>query len=232
MENINTGGLERKETRGGVVQNERLIVSMIAKKGAGLDRIWSSIQKELHESKYDVVFIYGGVCDLTDLKYDEKRVRFVDLPLDMESRVVAICDKMDYIAAKFKLLDPMPHLSFIMEAGLDLIAYNRISSPVPRIWIEKQEKLEHYLPSLHEKAKMLNCSLGSQTAWTLDATHARRGRHMSPVYSRLPDGLHPNEVIATKLARAIQKATSLMLRPKSNEEGIKCENNDLPVSPR
>lgn len=204
----------------------------IAKKGAGLDRLWINIQRAMHECKFDMVFVCGGVCDLTDLKHDERRVRFADVPPDMESRIVAICDKMEYIAANFRLLDPKSHLSFIMEAGLDLIAYNRIASPVPRHWIDKQEKLEQFLPSLQDKAKMLNRSMGSQTAWTLDATHARRGRHMTPVYSRLPDGLHPNEVIANKLARAIKKAATLMLQPKPEEDQENTENHVLSVSPR
>lgn len=186
----------------------------------------------MHESNFDVVFIYGGVCDLTDLKSSERGVRLVDLPTDMEARIVAICDKMENIATNFKLLDPNAYLSFIMEAGLDLIAYNRITSPVPREWIEKQERLEYYLPSLQDKAKMLNQSPGSQTAWTLDSTHARRGQHMIPVYSRLPDRLHPNEAIAKKLARAIKNATTRMLRNKSEDLQMKTGNHDLSVTPQ
>lgn len=215
------------------IMNDTLInFTTVVKKGAGLDRLWINIEKEMHENNFDAVFIYGGICDLTELKFNERGRRFVDLPVDMESRIVAICDKMETIATKFRSLYPKAFLSFIMEAGLDLIAYNQLTPPISRAWIEKQERLEYHLLSLQDKAKMLNNSMGSQTAWTLDATHAHRGRHMSPVYSRMSDGLHPTEAIAKKLARAIKKATTKMLQHKSVEPQMNTGNHDLSASPR
>lgn len=204
----------------------------IVKSGAGLDRLWLTAEKELGQRKYQIVFIYGGVCDVTDRLYDKFGTRSIVIPTNLETRIVAICDKMEHISTMFNQQGSSPVLSFIMEAGLDLVAYNRIPPPVPREWIEMQEKLEHFLPSLHDKAKMLNQQLGSLTAWTLDATHARRGSSLVPVYSRLPDGLHPNEVVAKKIACAIKNAAMRMLHTKQSGDHSKIGNRDLPVNPR
>lgn len=214
------------------MNDESTHFTTIVKPGAGLDRLWLAAEKELDKRRYQVVFIYGGVCDLTDRLYDSHGARSIVIPANLEARIVGIGDKMDRIAMKSKQVGSKILVSFIMEAGLDLIAYNRIPSPVSRVWIERQEKLEYYLLSLQDKAKMMNQFLGSKTAWTLDATHVRRGTSMLPVYSRLPDGLHPNEAVAKKQARAIKKAALMMLQSTRDEEHRKIGNNGLLVSPR
>lgn len=214
------------------LKDETTQFKVIVKRGAGLDRLWSETEKELRINRPDIVFIYGGVCDLTDLHYDTHGKRSVFLPKDMEARIISICDKHEDIASKFTKIESNSQLSFVMESGLDLIVYNGIKQPIPREWLEEQERLERFLPSLQDKARMLNSGLRSQTAWTLDATHARRGLLLSPVYSRLPDGLHPNEAVSRKLVKALRKAANVMLQLKSDGVLQANENHGLPVTPR
>lgn len=103
------------------LNEETLQFNSIVKRGAGLEKHCSVAEKELLKSKEDVLFLYGGVCDITDLRYDHHGNRSVVLPMNMEARL-SIHDKMDEIASKFMLIGCNTYLSFNMEAGLDLIA--------------------------------------------------------------------------------------------------------------
>lgn len=196
------------------INNDQVHYLTMVKSGAGLMKLWSTAKMELSRRKIDVLFIYGGICDITNLYYDAFGNRSAWPPDDIESRVNSVCAMMDEIAADFMSLESYTSLSFIMEAGMDLLVYNSIQSPIPRRLLDIQEKLEVALLSLQEKVKMLNRFIGSETAWSLDATHSRRGGQMVPVYSRLPDGLHPNDAVARRLARAIASAAEKMISTK------------------
>lgn len=184
---------------------------VVVKSGAGLERLWESAVLEMKENKVDILFILGGVCDITDLRYDPPGKRNAWPPTNIDLRFAQICSLIDNISVRFKSLNTNTLLSLIPEAGLDLIQYNKVKSPIPKEALKIQEKLENLLPSLHEKTRITNRYLGSRTALTLDATHARRGGQLHPVYPRLADGLHPTPEVAKKLVRAIATAAEIMI---------------------
>lgn len=183
-------------------------------------KLWNLAEKELTTTEAKLVFIYGGVCNLTDIFYNVQGQRMAWPPSNIIQRVNHICSIMEDIVERFKSLGTNKSLSFIPEAGLNLIKYNVIPEPVGRCYLEAQENLEKSLPDLQIKARYLNSIMNTPTAWTLDATHIKRGRHMIPVYSRLPDGLHPDEKIAKKIASAIAEAAMRRLDSKYLKENI------------
>lgn len=176
------------------------------KSGGDLMKLWDIAKQELDMNRSDMIFIYGGVCNITDLFYNIQGQRIAWPPSNLTKCINDICSIMESITEQFKLKYHGKFLSFVPEAGLDLIVYNHIPEPVQRSYIKSQEELERLLPNLHVKARYLNELMGSATAWSLDATHSKRGPHKIPVYKRLPDGLHPNDNVAKKIATAICKA--------------------------
>lgn len=186
--------------------DDLLTFDLLVKRGGDLLNLWNIAEQQLRKGKADMVFLYGGVCNLTDLFYNVQGQRMAWPPTNLTKRMNDISSIMENIADEFKTRYHGKFLSFIPEAGLDLVAYNRIPEPVQRQYIKTQEELERLLPNLHVKARYLNDLLGSATAWSLDATHTKRGPHMIPVYTRLQDGLHPSDNVAKKIANAICKA--------------------------
>lgn len=206
-----------------LIHDDRREFKVIVKRGADLTKLWSLAEKELVSPETAMVFIYGGVCNLTDIFHNIHGQRMAWPPPNIIQRVNDICSTMENIVEKFKALGTNKYLSFIPEAGLNLITYNRIPEPVRRKYLETQEKLESLLPEIQTKARYLNDQMNSATAWSLDATHTKRGRHMIPIYSRLPDGLHPDEKVAKKIAIAIASAAGRSLdlgkkKKKSHED--------------
>lgn len=186
--------------------DQHLSFNLRVKRGGDLLNLWSIAEQEIIDGNADMIFLYGGVCNITDLFYNVQGRRMAWPPANMPKRFNDICSIMETITEEFKKKHHGKFLSFVPEAGLNLITYNRIPEPVQRQYTKVQEDLERLLPSLHIKARYLNDLLGSATAWSLDATHSKRGPHMTPVYTRLPDGLHPDDNVAKKIANAICKA--------------------------
>lgn len=124
---------------------------------------WDISKQELDSNDCDMVFIYGGVCNITDLFHNIQGQRIAWPPNDLVKRFNDICSIMESISEQFKSKYHGKFLSFVTEAGLDLIAYNRIPEPVKRMYIKSQEELERLLPNLHIKARYLNEQLGSVT---------------------------------------------------------------------
>lgn len=41
------------------------------KKGAKLVELWAIVEEELFKGQTDLIIIYGGICNITDIVYDE-----------------------------------------------------------------------------------------------------------------------------------------------------------------
>lgn len=113
---------------------------VVVKRGAGLERLWEAAEWELKKNKVDILFILGGVCDITDQRYDISGRRNAWPPTDIDSRFTQICSIIDDISVRFKSLGTNTLLSLIPEAGLDLIKYNKVKSPIPQETLKIQEK--------------------------------------------------------------------------------------------
>lgn len=172
--------------------------------GAHLRDLWETVEQIILFDHTDIVYLYGGVCDLTDKMYINGVKQYWP-PANLNARINEINSVMSDIFSNFTLMYTTTKLCLIPEAGLDLIKYNAVPDPVPRHLLVIQEDIEKKLHFLQELAKSLNHSVGMITPFTLDVTHARRSGRMVPVYNRLYDGLHPSLSVKKKFAKIIMK---------------------------
>lgn len=162
---------------------------VIYRKGAGLAKIWEIAEHALFTRKIDLLFLLGGICDITGPSRDNPGRRVFWPCGNLPDRMDYVINIMEGIASNFKLLQLPCKLCFIPEPGADLIRYNRLCHPVDWNYLIIQE--ENFMVSLHSFTRRLNKSLQMPTPWTLDASHTHRNGRLIQVYSRFRDGLHP-----------------------------------------
>lgn len=172
-------------------------------KGATLTEVWTMIETDLLTSKIDFIFIYAGVCNITDRVYNGRGRRFVLPPYDMDLRFMAIEKTMLDIVHNFRLIGGKSKLCFLQESGLDLVRYNRFHHPVPAPILIAQASLEHNLRRLQLFTKSLNDQLEVPTVWSLIITHAFKHGEWIPAYDRTIDGLHLSYKQISDLAKAL-----------------------------
>lgn len=193
------------------IPNEDIYYRVITRKGASLRKLWEIAESEIFRGRPDIIFLYGGICDLTDRIYNWQGGREFWPPTDMITRINEVADLMSSIANNITLMNIRVKLCFLPEAGCDLLRYNRCHEPISRELIQLQENFEHGLKYLQRHAKKLNSDMGLPTPWSLDATHGRRYGKLVPVYERTHDGLHPTPEVARNLAEIISKYLSYVL---------------------
>lgn len=184
------------------------------RKGGKLIDLWEIVEEELAKGQADLLIIYGGVCNITDVCYDEAGTRSFWPPADIGNRFAEIRDLMKGLATNYNLLNSETKLCFMPEPGLSLGMVNHIHEPYSDELFNLQRNLEHELTVLHHHTKEVNDSMHCMTPWTLKATHLRRRNKWFPVYSRMRDGLHPTLHQAYKLACIIKEFGKKMLSLK------------------
>lgn len=174
------------------------------KRGAKLEDLWELAESQLlRYNTPDLIILFGGVCNLTDKVYTNNGERKFWPPQDIHSRMMEIVATMEIIVSNFNLINKSTKLCFIPEPGMDLLAYNRVILPIPWNMAAIQQKMENELRWLHDATRDINRRLGSNTPRTIEITHSKRHGRYIPVYSRLPDGLHPSNEIANRYAKTL-----------------------------
>lgn len=182
---------------------EEIDYSVHYRKGATLTDIWAMIEGDLFSTKIDFIFIFAGICNITDRFYTRTGRRYVFPPFDMDVRFRKIEEIMCGIEKNFRLIGGSCKLCFIQEAGIDLIRYNQIRHPVPASTLIMQASLENNLRRLQRFTKSLNDKLGVPTLWSLIITHAMKNGAWTAVYERTFDGLHLSGNQIAELAKAL-----------------------------
>lgn len=172
--------------------------------GAKLENLWETIEQILLFEHVDIVYILGGICNITDPIIIDGNRQFWP-PTNLTGRVNALSSIMSDIFGNYSLMYTNTKLCMLPEPGIDLVKYNRIRDPVDYNILMTQNELEGKLHFLQELTRSLNASVNIKTPWTLDITHARRNGRIVPVYDRLSDGLHFPTSIRRKLARILSK---------------------------
>lgn len=84
----------------------------------------------------------GGICALTEWEYRDSGKREFWPPADVEMRVKEIIITMKEIILNFNLMTHDARMCFIPEAGIDLLAYNKVAVPYPWHKLIIQNRLE------------------------------------------------------------------------------------------
>lgn len=181
--------------------------------GATLYDIWAMIEHDLLTMNIDLIYIFAGVCNMTDRYIRANGELQYWPPFDMDLRFRALEDTMTNIVANFLLLSQGNKLCFLQDPGLDLIKYNRIVHPVPPSMLVMQASLEDNLRILQKKTINLNNRLGVPTPWTLEISHSLRHDIWLPVFDRFSDGLHPTTHQAELYAKKIANFSKRVIFP-------------------
>lgn len=102
-------------------QTHDLSFTVIYRKGAGLALLWELAEKVLFTRKVDILFISGGICDITKPQYlpDGRRVFWPKYSL--QDHFDTLIDIMNGIVNNFELLNLPCKLCFVPEPGADLV---------------------------------------------------------------------------------------------------------------
>lgn len=174
------------------------------RKGARLTDLWEMAENDILSGQIDLLLLYGGICDVTDIYFSRRGSRSYWPPADLSSRFESIKSIMHSITNNYRLMNCNTKLCFIPEAGVGLARINHIASPIPEDIRSIQLNLENELVDLRNFTKRMNDSLDIITPWTIKVTHLRRENKWVPVYSRSHDGLHPSFAQAFKMAKIIK----------------------------
>lgn len=185
-------------------QDNRIKYQVIYRKGAGLRKLWETVEWAILTRPVDLIILMGGVCDMTEKFYVGSRRFFWPLD-DLDKIFRDISNTMKDIARNYRLLSTACKLVFLPDPGVDLIRLNKIPHPVSWTELIVQEELEENLDTLHLYTRALNSYMGSRTPWSLDVTHAHRNHALKPVYDRFRDGLHFSGEQVEKLAHEIDR---------------------------
>lgn len=184
------------------------------RKGAKLIDLWEIVEEELFKGQADLIIIYGGVCDITDITYDNFGRRFFWPPTNIRGRFTEIKSLMSGLAANYNLLNTSVKLCFMPEPGLNLAMVNRLPIPTTESEHKVQMDLENELTDLRSHTKHVNDTMSIITPWSLKITHLRRQNIWYPVYRRMHDGLHPTVHQAYKLAILLKEFSKRALYHK------------------
>lgn len=150
--------------------------------GAGLRSLWETIEHIILFHHVNIVYLLGGICDLTDRSYDDLGRRQFWPPTNIRGRFSFTRSILSDNTSNFTLMYIKTKFCIIPDPGCDLIRYNSVTNPVPRYLLEIQEKFDNGIYFLRELTKSLNESINMITQWTIDVTHGRRYGKSVPDY--------------------------------------------------
>lgn len=141
-------------------QNRRdIIFTVIYRKGAGMALLWELAERTLLTRRVDILFIAGGICDITKACRSYQGRREFSPNLNLDDHFSYVIDIMDGMRNNFTLLDIKCKFCFVPEPGADLIRYNQICHPVPWELLIIQEELDSKLESLLDTTRKINLKL-------------------------------------------------------------------------
>lgn len=187
------------------------------RKGAKLIDLWEIVEEELQKGQTDLLVIYGGICDITDVSFDHRGRRNFWPPDDIRGRFTYIKALLSGLADNYNLLNSSTKVCFIPEPGTSLAMINNIPKPVDDETHTIQMRLEEELTELRCHMKHVNDRMNIITPWTLKVSHVRRNNRWYPVYRRSADGLHPTRNQAYKMALILKEFSERILVNKREE---------------
>lgn len=175
------------------------------RRGAGLIDLWELIEFDIltRTRRADFIFVYGGICDLTQRYINRFGRRSYWPAYNMKESFKKVKRTMNDMVNNLRLISPNTRMCFLPEAGVDMISYNRIYHPVPYRLLILQETFENHLRDLQWVTRLINSRSGLVTPWSLDVTHSHRSGRMVPVFGRSMDGLHLTIHQVRRLAQVI-----------------------------
>lgn len=114
------------------IPNDDTYFRVISRKGASLKKLWEIAESEIFKGRPDIIFLYGGICDLTDRFYNRYGCREFWPPADLVTRINEVADLRSSIATDITLMNIRVKLCFLPEAGCDLLKYNHCHEPISR----------------------------------------------------------------------------------------------------
>lgn len=178
----------------------KVVYTVEVHKGSKLQRLWRFAKPYLSTRSYDLIYIYGGICDITQKQRLNGETTYWpninDGPIgaDLISLYHEIAN--EYANSPDRYTTKM---CFIPEVGGNFIVYNQV--PYTDQYIEMQSAIELSLPGIQKAAKDANTLMAISSPWSLDTLYRRNKRGvLVPEYQRLADGIHPSQRMAEKLA--------------------------------
>lgn len=90
--------------------------------------LWEIVEDELQKGQTDLLIIYGGICDITDVLYDRYGRRSFWPPDDVQGRFANIKTLLTGLANNYNLLNTTTKVCFIPESGIGLGMINPFST--------------------------------------------------------------------------------------------------------
>lgn len=100
--------------------------------GAGQRLMWETIRHIILFQHIDIIYLLGGVCDLSDRQYDSRGCRQFWPPQDIGGRFNNVNSLLTDITNNYLIMYTSTKFFIIPDPGLDLIRYNNIQNPVPK----------------------------------------------------------------------------------------------------
>lgn len=185
-------------------------------KGRKMQQLWSVAKNLLSNNKADKIYLFGGICNLTEPVY-HGNIRYFWPSKGLNFLAADLVQIYISIYEDVRDNGWFGRAAIIPEFGADLLRYNQIREPTD--WMCRfQEQLDYNLPLLHVTAKDVNKHLGVTTPWTLDVLYkSTRGGTRYPRYHLLYDGLHPTELTAKRIVVQILKDVDDLFMNTVNE---------------
>ena len=169
-------------------------------KGATLAQLCDIATSHLQRCPFDVVYIAGGVCDITTKNEYTKLISFDwELGEELGEHLIGDLNRAD---SKFKKYFPASKISFCSLIGCDLV---RTVNAHPTT-VEQKEMVNNAVWEfnceifrINRERKIFSPSLHSQIHRICNGTKRN-------YYQHLHDGLHPSDFIKQKWATQFVKA--------------------------
>lgn len=155
------------------------------------------ITTEAHNQPYDLIVLFGGVCNITKITYMPYRAAIPRKSTinEIMSLFEEECDSLDGIQTGAPmLLTPI--------VGIDLIQY---AGQWNEMLYKMQPLVDEVTMMINGYIKRINSNRGLPTPNTSSCIHRCRGKNKGyrTHYQKLFDGCHPNEEIKSIWAKAI-----------------------------
>lgn len=161
--------------------------------GSKLNRLWRLTRQHIEENNYDLIYLLGGICDITHKQYVGNNKVF--WPLMNQGQIGSeLIEEYTHIVTEFNGLENknMTKICLFPEVGGDFIRYNMASQTNDNL--VKQAAIELSLPSIQRAARSANQQMEIPTPWIIDTIFRRNKRgELVPEYHRLIDGVHPTQ---------------------------------------
>ena len=170
-------------------------------RGATLKRITQSAMREVDYknrrngwNKYDLIYMLGGVNDLTSLLAPGY---VTPVFKDYESLLCTMSDRFEEARNVLRQYGEMIILGELV--GIDLNRYNRTSGK----YQSEQLIINRGVPMLNNTLNCMNRDMDAKSPWLGDTIHTRTHGRLTMRYGLLKDGVHAVPTLKTRWAKLI-----------------------------